>query len=245
MKMHDSLGEGLTLNLEAQKIDKSNEKTYKKSKNSSLNKNNASVLSHTSSSSTEMSTRSPSPQPPPPSSSTHQNYQNATIDPNFSGADYYHMKSKESTKLHQSSLLFYPYQHNSASHSTQSTHNLQSQQFHQQPFYNSMNESTPPTSSYDYTAGHNPSYLSMNGTPFCSNQIAYVNTNEGSQAVASNTNNAYMMNEWYLQYQNQPNSTTPTEVANNNPGLSSSANNSNLFASFYSSHSRTPIMNYT
>lgn len=111
--------------------------------------------------------------------------------------------------------------------------------------------------SYNYT--NSIATTTTTPTATTNNQNAYLNEESTS---LNQTNQAYLMNEWYTQY--QPTSTNNNVIGattssssnslpnatnmNNNSTTSANANNNNtnLFSNFYTTHhGRTPIMNYT
>lgn len=186
------------------------------------------------------------------------------------------MKANKESK--HSYALFYPYhnhhhhhhQHNQLQHQCQNqqqqqTDSLLNQNFNHQQFYNSqsidsnnMNDLNLPNSNYEQmsqyaaAAAHHYNYSTNSNNQNANNQSSYLhdesNVNQSGQPAS------YLMNEWYIQYQNVPTNNTDVNPAANSTILSNATNmnntttasNNNLFSNFYTTHhGRTPIMNYT
>ena len=187
------------------------------------------------------------------------------------------MKASKESKHY---ALFYPYHHHHHNQHQQFQQNQsdlllnQNQNYH---FYNQQsNENHSLTNDMSNNYEHMTHYAAAAAAAAAVNPTSYnyptnvvsaaastttTNTQNGylnDDSTNNQTNQSYLMNEWYIQYQpntntssvigasnSLPNATNMTSTTSNN-NSNSSTNNNNLFSNFYTSHhGRTPIMNYT
>lgn len=154
---------------------------------------------------------------------------------NFANEDlFYHnnVKSANNEQKTYNHLLFYPYNHQSAHQAHEALNS--NIQFNQQQFYESDTQRYEHHGNTHYMNGVisdnvvNSQYSTINSPH--ENWVA----SESSQGIG----NAY---EWYNSNKYQASS-----VNNQNAGNATNSNlNNNMLANFYTTHNRTPIMNYT